>query len=104
MRWRRSCAKPAKTPSASNALRTRCPCGVWMMYARPGNSIWSTSRLTAMQRDKPRGLTRLLRAWGASVKGLAGAYREEAAFRQELLLAVIALPLGTWLGRSGVER
>lgn len=55
-------------------------------------------------RDKPRGLTRLFRACGASRKGLIGAYREEAAFRQELLLAVGAVPLGLWLGHSGVER
>src|ERR1700743_1253637 len=55
-------------------------------------------------REKPRGLTRILRAAGASWKGLLGAYREEAAFRQELGLSVLAIPLGLWLGRSGVER
>jgi len=57
-----------------------------------------------MQRHKPRGVTRLLRAFGASVQGLAGAYREEAAFRQELLFALITVPLAQWLGRSGIER
>ena len=57
-----------------------------------------------IHRDKPRGLTRLLRAFGASGKGLRGAYREEAAFRQELAFALIAVPLGLWLGRSGIER
>jgi diacylglycerol kinase (ATP) len=57
-----------------------------------------------MERDKPRGFTRLFRACGASWKGLLGAYREEAAFRQELALAVIATPLGLWLGHNGVER
>jgi len=36
--------------------------------------------------------------------GLVGAFREEAAFRQELALAVVIVPLGLWLGRSGVER
>jgi diacylglycerol kinase (ATP) len=55
-------------------------------------------------RDKPRGLTRVLRAAGASWKGLAGAYREEAAFRQELGLGVLVIPMGLWLGRTGVER
>jgi diacylglycerol kinase (ATP) len=57
-----------------------------------------------MNRDKPRGFTRLFRAFAASRKGLIGAYREEAAFRQELALALPALPLGLWLGHSGVER
>lgn len=47
---------------------------------------------------------RLFRAFGASAKGLVGAFREEAAFRQELAFAVVAIPLGAWLGRSGVER
>jgi len=55
-------------------------------------------------REKPKGLTRILRAAGASWKGLAGAYREEAAFRQELALSVLVIPLGLWLGRTGVER
>ena len=57
-----------------------------------------------MARVKPRGLTRILRAAGASWKGLLGAYREEAAFRQELGLSVLVIPLGLWLGRTGVER
>jgi diacylglycerol kinase (ATP) len=46
----------------------------------------------------------MLRAFASSGKGLAGAYREEQAFRQELAFACVALPLGLWLGRSGVER
>ena len=57
-----------------------------------------------MQRPKPRGLTRLIRALDSSRKGFSGAFREEAAFRQELLLAVVVIPLGLYLGRSGVER
>ena len=55
-------------------------------------------------RFKPTGFTRLFRAFGASLKGFTGAYREEAAFRQELALAVVVIPLGLWLGRNGIER
>jgi diacylglycerol kinase (ATP) len=55
-------------------------------------------------RLKPTGLTRLFRAFGNSLKGFSGAFREEAAFRQELALAVVVIPLGLWLGRNGVER
>jgi diacylglycerol kinase (ATP) len=55
-------------------------------------------------REKPKGLTRILRAAAASYKGLQGAYRGEAAFRQELGLSVLVIPLGLWLGRNGVER
>src|ERR1035441_8399873 len=47
---------------------------------------------------------RMLRAFGSSAKGFVGAFREEAAFRQELLFAYVALPLELWLGSSGVER
>ena len=35
-----------------------------------------------IDRYKPRGATRLVRALGASIRGLRGAFREEAAFRQ----------------------
>ena len=59
---------------------------------------------TAVDRYKPRGLTRVLRAVVSSVNGLAGAFREEAAFRQELGLAALVIPLGLWLGHGGVER
>jgi diacylglycerol kinase (ATP) len=55
-------------------------------------------------RYKPRGLLRVLRALGASANGLVGAFREEAAFRQELALATLVIPLALWLGHSGVER
>ncbi|HEY6483167.1 MAG TPA: diacylglycerol kinase [Steroidobacteraceae bacterium] len=54
-------------------------------------------------RAKPHGL-RILRALRASWRGLRGAFREEAAFRQELAFAAIVIPLGLWLGHSGVER
>jgi diacylglycerol kinase (ATP) len=57
-----------------------------------------------MQREKLQGMGRMMRAFASSAKGLVGAFREEAAFRQELLFAGVALPLGLWLGRSGVER
>src|ERR1700747_2451183 len=58
----------------------------------------------AVERYTPRGVARPLRALGASARGIAGAYREEAAFRQELALAVLVIPLALWLGHSGVER
>jgi diacylglycerol kinase (ATP) len=57
-----------------------------------------------VDRYKPRGLTRVLHAVGASLRGLAGAFREEAAFRQELAFAALVIPMGLWLGHSGIER
>jgi len=57
-----------------------------------------------VDRYKPRGFTRVIRALGSSVQGLAGAFRDEAAFRQELACALVVIPLGLWLVRNGVER
>jgi diacylglycerol kinase (ATP) len=57
-----------------------------------------------MQRPKPAGITRVLRAFGASYRGFRGAYIGEAAFRQELAVALVVIPLGLYLGKSGVER
>ena len=50
------------------------------------------------------GLRRLINAAGYSFSGLAAAARHEDAFRQELMLAAVMVPLGLWLGRTGVER
>jgi diacylglycerol kinase (ATP) len=55
-------------------------------------------------REKLQGFGRVVRAFGSSAKGLSGAFREEAAFRQELLFACVTLPLAIWLGHNGVER
>jgi diacylglycerol kinase (ATP) len=55
-------------------------------------------------RNKPTGVTRLLRAFLYSFQGLRHAWREEAAFRQEVLLALLVIPAGLYLGHSGVER
>ncbi|MBM4217704.1 MAG: diacylglycerol kinase [Gammaproteobacteria bacterium] len=55
-------------------------------------------------RPKPTGLVRLINAFGNTWKGYVGAFREEAAFRQELALCAVLFPLGLWLGENGVER
>ncbi len=43
------------------------------------------------------GLRRLLNAFGYSLAGFRAAYKHEDAFRQEVLLAVILIPLALWL-------
>ena len=57
-----------------------------------------------MERTRPGGVTRIWRAFGASYRGFRGAFRGEAAFRQELAIAVVVVPLGLWLGDTGVEK
>ncbi|MGB5165834.1 MAG: diacylglycerol kinase [Woeseiaceae bacterium] len=49
------------------------------------------------------GIRRIIRATRFSAQGLASAWQHEAAFRQELTLALIMTPLAVWLGRSVVE-
>lgn len=50
------------------------------------------------------GLRRVINACGYSVQGFRTAWHNEAAFRQELTLAIILLPLALWLDVSTVER
>ena len=50
------------------------------------------------------GMRRVISATRNSLAGLVEAVRCEDAFRQELILAAIFVPLAFWVGRSGVER
>jgi diacylglycerol kinase (ATP) len=50
------------------------------------------------------GLKRILSATRHSVAGLREALRCEDAFRQELILALVLVPLAFWVGTSAVER
>ena len=59
--------------------------------------------MTASLKGKT-GLRRVLNATRYSIEGLAAAWKHEAAFRQEAMLAVVLVPLGLWLGRTGVEK
>jgi diacylglycerol kinase (ATP) len=51
-----------------------------------------------------QGLVRLINALSYSRDGLGAAWRNEAAFREEVLLAAIAIPLALFLGHTGVDR
>jgi diacylglycerol kinase (ATP) len=51
-----------------------------------------------------QGLVRLWNAFGYTRDGLRAAWKNEAAFREEVLLAAIAIPLAIFLGRTGVDR
>ena len=50
-----------------------------------------------------KGLRRLINATGYSMKGLSAAYRNEAAFREEVLLACVLIPCALLLGLPAVE-
>ncbi|MBF0162324.1 MAG: diacylglycerol kinase [Magnetococcales bacterium] len=53
---------------------------------------------------KATGMQRLVRAVGYSMAGLRAAWQQEAAFRQELLLTVLLLPVVFWLGENASQR
>jgi diacylglycerol kinase (ATP) len=55
-------------------------------------------------KNNPGGLKRVWNAMFYSFRGFSAAFRNEAAFRQELGLAVVLAPIGIWLGTTGVER
>jgi diacylglycerol kinase (ATP) len=54
--------------------------------------------------QKNTGLGRLVKAFGYSCKGFRSTWKSEQAFRQEAMLSLLLVPLGLWLGDSGVER
>ncbi|RIY32682.1 diacylglycerol kinase [Psittacicella hinzii] len=53
---------------------------------------------------KTTGLTHFFKAFNYSIKGFKSAFKTEAAFRQEVFLAIILIPLGFCLGDGGVEK
>lgn len=50
------------------------------------------------------GLSRIYRALLYSKQGLVATYQNEAAFRQELLMAAVLIPLGLYLGHNYIEQ
>ena len=50
------------------------------------------------------GIRRIINATFFSFAGFRAAWRDEAAFRQELMMCVVLVPTAFWLGRTAVER
>ena len=61
-----------------------------------------------MEKESPfKGKTGLPRVWNAllySIDGFRAAFRHEDAFRQELLLSLVCIPLALWLEPEAVGR
>ncbi|MEC4724860.1 diacylglycerol kinase [Shewanella sp. D64] len=57
-----------------------------------------------MKPENNHGIKRVFRATGFSMKGLKSAWIHEAAFRQELVLAFLMLPIALFVDISTVER
>lgn len=50
------------------------------------------------------GLSRVFNACGYSLQGFVSAFRHEEAFRQEVLLAALLIPLALWLDVTGAAK
>ncbi len=50
-----------------------------------------------------RGINRLIKAFGYSIKGLRAGWQHEEAFRQEAMLTAVMLPLAFWVGRGPLD-
>jgi len=61
--------------------------------------------IVADTNNKPNGtgLTRVLKATRCSMLGFKAAYKHESAFRQELWLCCLLLPLSFFIATSGVQ-
>ena len=57
-----------------------------------------------MKPQNNHGIKRIVRATGFSMQGLKLAFKSEAAFRQELALAMIMLPVALLVDVSTIER
>ena len=56
-----------------------------------------------MPKPGKTGLTRIIHAFGYSMKGFKAAFKYESAFRQEVALLVVLIPAAIWLGQSSTE-
>jgi diacylglycerol kinase (ATP) len=50
------------------------------------------------------GFKRLINAFGYSIAGTLAAFKHEDAFRQEVILSAILIPLALYLGQTGIEQ
>jgi diacylglycerol kinase (ATP) len=51
-----------------------------------------------------RGIRRILNAFRYTFAGFKAAWVNEEAFRQEIIIAMLVVPSGLWLGTTGTER
>jgi diacylglycerol kinase (ATP) len=56
-----------------------------------------------MSKPGKTGIARVVDAFGYSMKGFAATWKYEAAFRQEVGLAVILTPVAFWLAQTHIE-
>ena len=56
-----------------------------------------------MSKPGKTGLTRIVNAFGYSMQGIRAALKHEAAFRQEMVLAIILIPLAFFITQDVIK-
>lgn len=56
-----------------------------------------------MSKPGKTGVQRVMDAFDYSMKGLVASWKYEAAFRQEVVLAVVLIPAAFWLAQTHIE-
>lgn len=56
-----------------------------------------------MSKPGKTGIPRIIDAFGYSMKGFVAVWKYEAAFRQEVGLAIVLIPTAFWLAQTHVE-
>ncbi len=56
-----------------------------------------------MPKPGKTGITRIIHAFGYSMQGIRAALKHEAAFRQEILLAIVLIPLAFFITQDAVK-
>lgn len=56
-----------------------------------------------MSKPGKTGIPRVIDAFGYSMKGFAAVWKYEAAFRQEVGLAIVLIPAAFWLAQTHIE-
>jgi diacylglycerol kinase (ATP) len=74
------------------------------MSAEPGDTSPRPEQHAESPFKGKRGLRRLMNAMGYSLHGFGSAFRHEDAFRQEVLLASVLIPVALVLPTSGVGK
>ncbi|GAA5648322.1 diacylglycerol kinase [Vibrio proteolyticus NBRC 13287] len=70
----------------------------------PNHSAELFLREQTVTQKAPQGFKRLVNATKYSYQGIKAAFKNEAAFREEVLLSVIMIPTALLLDVTGVER
>lgn len=57
-----------------------------------------------MGNSNAKGVRRLINAWFYTMAGFKAAWKSEEAFRQEVVLSVILIPAGLWIGTTATQK